>query len=60
MPPRPTPYLHEYDHRHFSFVRDTKLPRGTFKRPLEQVAAEWSVIVVVALALAGAIVLLTY
>lgn len=51
-----------YDHfrGHWSFERNTGLPRHAFDRSPREKAAEWAALAVCALVLAGAIVLASY
>ncbi len=59
--PRPTiSGQYDYDSRHWSFTRNTNLPRHTFRKPFEQMAGEWAAVAFCAVALAIAIVAFTY
>ena len=45
------------DWQQYEFVRDSKLPYGTFDRPLRERIVEWAAVAIFALSLAGAIIL---
>jgi hypothetical protein len=60
--PKPPIVSSQYEYRpeHWWFTRDTKLPRNAFPLPLRERIAEWCAVAIIALSIAGAIVLSNY
>lgn len=51
---------YDHDPAHWWFVRDTRLPRDAFARPLRERIIEWAAVLICAVALGLAVALANY